>query len=67
MGGWEEEEEQEGTQTFNLHAIDGAHGDELLLEVFEVPAGAGFLEEADGVTEFFWVAGCFALEGVVSR
>ena len=53
--------------TFDLHAIDGADGGELLLKVFEVPAGARLLQEADGVADFFWVAVCFALVGGVSE
>ena len=42
--------------TFHLHAIDGGHGWELLLEVLDAVGGAGALEVGEDVGEFLLVA-----------
>ena len=43
-------------RTFHLHAIDGSHGWELLLEVFDAVGGARALEVGEDVGEFLLVA-----------
>ena len=43
-------------RTFHLHAIDGGHGWELLLQVLDAVGGAGALEVGEDVGELLWAA-----------